>query len=70
MLHTKHRGHYLAWVKEMLRESRLNLCLGCMGRISKSETKTDHYLKMAVHVAKCKEMERKKKDKKLKNFKL
>lgn len=61
MLYTKPRGHYFAWVKEVLRESKPNLCFGFMGRGSKLETKRDHYLKMEVHMMKCKgEAERKK----------
>lgn len=61
MLYTKPRGHYFAWVKKVLRESKLHLCLGFTGGSSKLETKGDHYLKMKVHMMKCKGEEERKK---------
>lgn len=68
MLYTKSRGHYFAWVREVLRERKLIYALVSWVEVKRNKKKS--LFKDGGTNTKCKGEVERKKDKELKNFKM
>lgn len=68
MLYTKSKGHYFAWVREVLRERKLTYAL--VSRVEVKRNKKKSLFKDGGTNTKCKGEVERKKDKELKFFKM